>query len=161
MRAPDVEARTPLRTVVALRERWHDSSITAGQRFSQLLGRLTLDQEVLTWVRDALRASHAEEKREHEAAIGRLRAEYGRLQSRMHAMYVDKLDGNVDGAFSIACPPNGAPSGIVACAKSSGIRRPIGPTLEEGVRLLELARNAQRLFEKQNPRWEKLRFGSP
>src|SRR2546423_7145344 len=99
MRAPDVEARTLLRTVIALRERWNDSSITAGQRFSQLLGRLTFDKEALTWVRDALRASHAEEKREHEAAIGRLRAEYDRLQSRMHAMYVGKLDGKVDGAF--------------------------------------------------------------
>jgi site-specific DNA recombinase len=50
-------------------------------------------------VRDALRASHADEKREHEPAIGRLRAEYDRLQSRMRAMYVDKLDGKVDGAF--------------------------------------------------------------
>jgi site-specific DNA recombinase len=69
------------------------------KQFSELLGRLSFDDEVLTWVRDALRASHADEKREHEAAIGRLRAEYDRLQARVHAMYVDKLDGKVDGAF--------------------------------------------------------------
>jgi GAF domain-containing protein len=61
-----------------------------GQQFSELLGRLTFDEKVLAWVRDALRASHADEKREHEAAIGRLRAEYDRLQARIHAMYVDK-----------------------------------------------------------------------
>ena len=53
-------------------------------------------------------ACHADETREHEAAIGRLRAEYDRLQSRMY--------------------------------------------LEESIRLLELARNAQRLFEKQETR---------
>jgi site-specific DNA recombinase len=69
------------------------------QRFSELLGRLTFDEEVLAWVRDALHASHADEKREHETAISRLRAEYDRLQSRIHAMYVDKLDGKVDAAF--------------------------------------------------------------
>jgi hypothetical protein len=42
-----------------------------GQRFSELLGRLTFDEEVLAWVRDALRASHADEKREREAAMVR------------------------------------------------------------------------------------------
>ena len=69
------------------------------RQFSNLLGRLTFDDEVLAWVRDALSASHADEKREHERAITRLRTEYDRLQNRMHAMYVDKLDGKVDGAF--------------------------------------------------------------
>jgi site-specific DNA recombinase len=37
-------------------------------QFSDLLGRLTFDDEVLAWVRDALHASHADEKRELEAA---------------------------------------------------------------------------------------------
>jgi site-specific DNA recombinase len=69
-----------------------------GQQCSELLCRVSFDEEVLAWVRDALRASHADEKRWHEAAIGRLRAECDRLQSRMHAIYVDKLDGKVDAA---------------------------------------------------------------
>jgi hypothetical protein len=42
---------------------------------------LTFDDEVLAWVRDALHASHAGEKGEHEAAIGWLRAEYESLSS--------------------------------------------------------------------------------
>jgi len=58
-----------------------------------------VDRDAARRARDALLASHAEEKREHEAAIGRLRTEYDRLQSRMHAMYVDKLDGKVDAVF--------------------------------------------------------------
>ena len=47
----------------------------------------------------ALRASHADEKREHEEAIRRIQAEYDRLQDRIDAMYVDKLDGVVDAEF--------------------------------------------------------------
>jgi hypothetical protein len=60
------------------------------QRFTDLLGRLKFDDEVLEWVREALNASHADERREHEEAITRLRAEYDGLQNRIHAMYVDK-----------------------------------------------------------------------
>jgi len=54
---------------------------------------------VLEWVRDALHASHADERREHEEAIKRHQAEFKRLQDRINAMYVDKLDGLVDTAF--------------------------------------------------------------
>jgi hypothetical protein len=45
------------------------------RRFSELLGRLYFDDEVLGWVRTALRASHADEMREHEAADSRLHVE--------------------------------------------------------------------------------------
>ena len=36
------------------------------QQFTDLLGRLHFDDDVLEWVRDALHASHAEERREHD-----------------------------------------------------------------------------------------------
>jgi hypothetical protein len=64
--------------------------------FSDLLGRLSFDDEALGWVREALHASHADETREHEGAIERLQTERRRLQNRLDAMYVDKLDGRVD-----------------------------------------------------------------
>jgi superfamily II DNA or RNA helicase len=51
-----------------------------------LLGRLAFDDEILDWVRDALHESHADERREHKAAIKRLRAEYGRLQNRIRCL---------------------------------------------------------------------------
>ena len=42
-------------------------------------------------VHEALHASHADERREHEEAIRRLQGEH-RLGDRINAMYVDKLD---------------------------------------------------------------------
>jgi hypothetical protein len=54
---------------------------------------------VLRWVREGLHASHADETREHEGAIERLQIEHKRLQNRLDAMYVDKLDGRVDASF--------------------------------------------------------------
>jgi site-specific DNA recombinase len=123
-----------------------------GRRFSELLCRLTFDEEVLAWVRDALRVSHADEKREHEATIGRLRAEYDRLQARMHAMYVDKLDGEVDGGFFDRMSAEWRAEQDHCLREIERHRAADQSYLEEGVRLLELARNAQRLFEKQEPR---------
>jgi site-specific DNA recombinase len=61
------------------------------QKFTELLGRLWFDDEVLEWVREALHASHADKRREQVQAIARLRAEWDRLQKRLDAMYVDKL----------------------------------------------------------------------
>jgi site-specific DNA recombinase len=69
------------------------------KQFTEPLGLLKFDDEVLEWVRDALHASHADERREHEEEIKRLQTEHKRLQDRIHAIYVDKLDGLIDTAF--------------------------------------------------------------
>ena len=69
------------------------------QHFTALLGQLRFDDEVLEWVGESLHASHTDERREHEEAIKRLRAEYNRLQARIDAMYIDKLDGRIGGDF--------------------------------------------------------------
>jgi site-specific DNA recombinase len=68
-------------------------------QFTELLRQLRFDVEVLERVRDALHASHADERHEHKEAIKRHQVEYKRLQDRINAMYVDKLDGLVDTAF--------------------------------------------------------------
>jgi len=107
---------------------------------------------VLDWVRDALHDSHANERREHEESIKKLRAEYDRLQNRIHAAYVDKLDGTIDTAFYEKIS---AEWQVEQGRCLRDIDRHQGADrsyLEEGVRLIELARNAQRLFEKQDSR---------
>jgi site-specific DNA recombinase len=122
------------------------------KQFSEVLSRLSFDEEVLAWVCDALLASHADEKREHEAAIGRLRAEYDRLHARVHAMYVDKLDGKVDGAFFERTSAEWQAQQNYCQREIERHQTADRSYLEEGVRLLELARNAQRLFERQESR---------
>jgi hypothetical protein len=94
-------------------------------QFTAALRRLKFDDEVLTWVKKALRQSHADERREHEAAIGRLQAEHNKIQRRPDTMYDDKLDGVIDEAFF----------------RQSYI--------EDGARLLDLANMAAALFERQ------------
>lgn len=121
-------------------------------QFTKLLGSLRFDDEVLAWVRRALHTSHADQRREHQEAIERLRAEHTRLGERINAMYVDKLDGKIGGDFF----DNFAGEWR---AEQNRLQREIDrhevaeqSYMEEGVQILELARNAQGLFERQEPR---------
>ncbi len=127
------------------------------QQFAGLLDCLHFDEEVLVWVRDALHASHADERREHADAIKRLQAEYNRLQRRIDAMYVDKLDGCIDAAFfeRKASEWRGEQDRLLAdIGRHQSADRSY---MDEGVRILELARNARSLFERQ-PAREKRRL---
>ena len=121
-------------------------------QFAALLGRLKFDDEVLEWVRDALHASHANERREHEEAIQRHQAEYKRLQDRINAMYVDKLDGLVDAAF-FEKMSNEWREAQNSCLREIERHQEADKSyMDEGVQLLELARKAQELFAQQEPR---------
>jgi hypothetical protein len=119
------------------------------QQFAAMLGRLHFDQEVLNWVTEALRHSHDDEKSFHDQALARLQADYGRLQNRLDAMYVDKLDGQVDEAFYDR-------KAAEWLAEQTRLLRLIEEHqtanhsyLADGVRLLDLARRAGELFRSQ------------
>ena len=102
-------------------------------------------------MRDALHASNADECREHEEAIRRHQTEFKRLQDRINAMYVDKLDGLIETTFFERMSNQWARNRTAASAKSSDTRTP-KIYKDEGIALLDLARNAQRLFAAQEPR---------
>jgi site-specific DNA recombinase len=120
------------------------------EKFVAAVRALNFDQEICDWVAKALRESHGDEKRYHDQAIARLQAEYTRLQNRIDAMYVDKLDGKVTAAFFDE-------KASAWRAEQSSILERMGQHqganesyIEDGVRLLELAKRAGELFEKQS-----------
>ena len=122
------------------------------KQFTELLGRLHFDDEVLEWVRDALHASHADQRREHEEAIKRHQAEYKRLDDRIRAMYVDKLDGTVDAAFYDKMSSQWREEQGRCQREIDRLQTANQSYMDEGVQILELASNAQKLFESQEPR---------
>ena len=67
--------------------------------FARLLEGISFSEEVLDWVTQALRDSHKDEKKFHDEAIAKLRRERRRIQDRIDAMYMDKLDGRIDNDF--------------------------------------------------------------
>jgi site-specific DNA recombinase len=112
---------------------------------------LKFDDEVLEWVRDALHASHVDERREHDEAIRRHQAEHKRLNERIHAMYVDKLDGLVDAAFFERMANRWREEQNRCLQEIERLQVADRSYMSEGA-ASRLARNAQRLFAKQEPR---------
>ena len=122
------------------------------RQFSEMLDRLSFDAEVLDWVREALTQSHEDERRAHDEAIERLQADSARLQRRLDAMYVDKLDGRIDTA-SFDRMATTWRSEQADCRRSIAQHEAANRSyMAEGIRLLELARNSRSLFEKQEAR---------
>ena len=120
--------------------------------FGLVLKRLYFDDEVMEWIADALKQSHGDEKKYHGEAMARLQTEYNKLQGRIDAMYLDKLDGKIDGAFFDGKAREWR-------EEQERIQRTIEEHqdanqsyLEEGIRILELSRHAYGLFQKQEAR---------
>jgi site-specific DNA recombinase len=122
------------------------------EHFADLLKGLVLDDEIMGWVTEALRQSHGDAKRHHDAAIARLQVEYNQLQNRIDAMYVDKLDGRVGAAFFDRKASEWRSEQDLLLRSIEEHQTANQTYLGEGVRLLELTQRAHTLFQKQEPR---------
>ena len=127
------------------------------KQFTAMLGQLRFDDEVLEWVREALHASHADERHEHEEAIKRLQAEI-RPAPEPHRRDVYRQARRQDRRRFLR--QDGGPMARGTAPLPRDIERHEEAEqsyMDEGVRILELARNAQALFERQ-PAREKRRL---
>ncbi len=121
-------------------------------QFVDILKGLAFDNEVLDWVTEALRQSHADEKHYHDEAISQLQGEYNRLQNRIDAMYVDKLDGKINIDFYDRKATEWRYEQDRLLRSIEDHQNGNKNYLDEGVMILELARQASYLFERQGPR---------
>lgn|SRR5579884_164045 len=120
-------------------------------RFVEVLERIALSENVMNWVREALFDSYVDEKRFHDEAVSRLKAEHTRYQNRIDTMYIDKLDGKIDADFfdRKAAEWRLEQSRILSAIEDHD--KANQTYLKEGVQLLELTQRASILFRKQNP----------
>jgi site-specific DNA recombinase len=121
-------------------------------QFTDLLTRISFTPEVLGWVKQALRESHGDEKRFHDDEIVRLQREGQRIQDRIDAMYLDKLDGRIAADFFDRKAVEWRKEQSRLEQEVHAHRNANRNYIDEGVRLLDLAQRASALFEKQPPR---------
>jgi len=121
------------------------------ERFARTLKGMALDIDVVEWVAGALRESHADEKHERDEAVARLQANYDQIQTRLDAMYLDKLDGRIDAPFfdRKAADWRREQHGILRAIQ---VHQDADQSyIEDGIQLLELASDAHQLFLEQEP----------
>jgi len=118
--------------------------------FTDILGQLEFDEEVLEWIREALKASHADERVMHQEAVEALQEQHRRLQNRLEIAYEDRVDGRITAEEydSRSAAWRGEQEELErAMARHRSANRNY---LDEGIQLLELAKSAQALFVRQN-----------
>ena len=119
--------------------------------FARILDGISIDDRILGWIVTALKAGQMDERRHRDEAIARLQVDYDRIQTRLDAMYVDKLDGRIEAAYfdRKASEWRRDLDGIAASiAEHQTADRGY---VDSGVRLLELAARASGLFLGQSP----------
>ena len=80
------------------------------------------------------------------------RGKLKRLDDRIRAMYVDKLDGIVEAAFYDKMSNQWREEQNRCQREIDRLQTANQSYMDEGVQILELASNAQKLFESQEPR---------
>ena len=95
-------------------------------RLGDVVDTIRIEVDVFDWLKNALQSSFEDEVAFHTTAVARLRERYDRLQSRLDAMYVDKLDGKITEAFYEAkvaewraVPPTRPPTAAISTKASS------------------------------------------
>jgi site-specific DNA recombinase len=119
------------------------------KQFSQLLGQFRFDDAILEWVKNALRDSHAVERQEQAEAVERLVSTERQIQRRIDAMYVDKLDGRITADFFDTKSAEWRAEQEECIASIKRLRSTDRSYIEDGIRILELAKNARNLFDQQ------------
>jgi site-specific DNA recombinase len=119
------------------------------RQFGEALRFIQIDKQVLEWVITALKESHGDEKRYHDEMIAKFQKEHQKLQDRIDAMYVDKLDGRVSQEFFDRKNTDWRAEQAEILHKIEKHQNANCSYLEEGVRFLELAQKAVSLYEKQ------------
>jgi hypothetical protein len=121
------------------------------QEFGRLLKKLQVDDEILGWLAEALRESHADEKKFHEEAIARINADYQRLQNRLETLYEDRLDGRIEVQFYDRKARDLRAEQNVLRQSLEQHQNGNRTYMKEGLRLLELSGKMHDLFDQQPP----------
>ena len=119
------------------------------RQFGAALSKIKFDEKILEWVVTALRESHKDEKKYHDDIITRLQQEDTKIQNRVDAMYVDKLDGKISQEFFDQKFDAWRMEQLEIQRKIDKHKNSNFAYLENGIKILELAQRATELYEKQ------------
>ena len=104
----------------------------------------------MDWIVDALHQSHADEKRFRRDAIARLQDEQSKLQNRLDKLYDDRLDGFIEPDFFERKSREWRQTQKRLTDQIAEYENAAHDYVQDGVRLLELAKKAYFLFKQQN-----------
>ncbi len=121
------------------------------EKLGEVIKGININDESLSWLVEALKESHKDEKACHDGMIKSLQAEYNKLQNRIDQAYTDKLDGIIAEDLFLRKMNEWREEQNQIMAKIRNHQNANQNYLEEGIKILELANKAYSLYQKQNP----------
>ena len=119
------------------------------RQFEEILGELQFSEALLDWMRETLRQSQKEKAEFHRRSIEKLNAHYAKLQNRIDQIYLDKLDGEIEEAFYRRNISQWRDEQAQIRARIERHEKADQNYIEQGIRLLEIARNAQEFYRSR------------
>ncbi|MCX7031020.1 MAG: hypothetical protein NTU62_13000 [Spirochaetes bacterium] len=119
------------------------------RQFEEILGEFQFSEVIFDWMREALRQSQKEKAEFHRRSIEKLNAHYTKLQNRIDQIYLDKLDGEVEEAFYRRNVSQWREEQAQIRARIERHEKADQNYIEQGIRLLEIARNARQFYHSQ------------
>ncbi len=121
---------------------------TLNLNFETALESIRLDSDVINLVVKALKESRTDEKRIHQEAVTILAGEKKKLENRLEALYIDKLDGNISKDDYEQKSKKWHEQLQLINLKLEKHGNAHLAYMDEGVQLLELAQNAVEIYRK-------------
>ena len=118
--------------------------------FTAHLKRLRLDGAVVEWLKTALRGSHEDKQKFHDAAVARLTKQYANLQRKLDLTYDDRLEGRLTLEQYEARANTTREEMAHVRADLARYENADKSYAEEGIALLELSSMALELYEEQD-----------
>jgi site-specific DNA recombinase len=118
-------------------------------KFADVVKAIHLDDETLTWIVAALKASQKDELEFHRQAVDDLNRELGKIRSRVSQAYEDKLDGKIDEQMWSDFQTKYKTQQETLERQISAHLAADRTYLQQGIQILELANRAYDLYLKQ------------
>ncbi|MCK4516291.1 MAG: recombinase family protein, partial [Spirochaetaceae bacterium] len=121
------------------------------QQFEAILSEFHFSETVFDWMREALHQNQREKAEFHNQAIEALNTRYAKLQNRIDQIYLDKLDGEIEEAFYRRNITEWRSEQAQVREKIACHEKADQNYIEQGIKLLEIARNAAQFYQTQEP----------
>ncbi len=118
---------------------------------SEALSQIEIPEHIIEWTKQALLDSHKQESEYHNVQLSTLESRYRTVQNKINKTYEDKLEGNIDSEFW-SLQNDRMNTELQEIEKQLVSLRTSKVTyVEQGVQLMELARQASTLFPSMTP----------
>lgn len=120
-------------------------------QFDTLVNGITIDPSIRDWLMKALKESHQDETTFHKDALDHIQAELKKIKNRLNQLYVDKLDGKVSEGFWLDKSRVWEAEQARLVSQIQAHQATNLPYYDDGLKILELASRAHKLYLKQSP----------